>query len=237
MHYAARRMLCPAMLIECRAARAMHCQITALSMSSAWFTIPWAWPEDWHTRRQSAFCTLPFSHPVLCPVPHSEPQPVIHSVPAPYPVKSSLLSYMYHPVLHKPFTHLCTTLCFTNSSLIFVPPCASQTVPHPQAVTLPSMEVERTLGRSQLPVRALSFSPEGGMMAMAGDAENIRLVQTRDGTVRVQALCGASVRQRWRGVCAENAWSVCDRDDACESDGTLDWMGRSRAGAACSWAA
>ena len=56
---------------------------------------------------------------------------------------------------------------------------------HTQAVTLPSMEVERTFGRSQLPVRAMSFSPDAALLAVAGDGENIRLLQTKDGLVGV----------------------------------------------------
>jgi len=47
------------------------------------------------------------------------------------------------------------------------------------------MEVERTFGRSQLPVRAMSFSPDAALLAVAGDGENIRLLQTKDGLVGV----------------------------------------------------
>lgn len=78
------------------------------------------------------------------------------------------------------------------------------------------MEVDRTLGRSQLPVRALSLSPDGTLLAVAGDGENIRLLKTKDGTVGVFSLrpddallaitrrkYPAAEDQGWQGGCVK----------------------------------
>ncbi|GFH18062.1 hypothetical protein HaLaN_14800 [Haematococcus lacustris] len=52
---------------------------------------------------------------------------------------------------------------------------------HVAALKLPSCELERNVARSSLPLRALAYSPDGNLLAVGGDAENVRLHNVAEG--------------------------------------------------------
>ncbi|KAJ9534009.1 hypothetical protein QJQ45_027110, partial [Haematococcus lacustris] len=63
-----------------------------------------------------------------------------------------------------------------------------------KALKLPSCELERNVARSSLPLRALAYSPDGNLLAVGGDAENVRLHNVAEGMVVRQLKCEGYVR-------------------------------------------
>lgn len=64
-----------------------------------------------------------------------------------------------------------------------------------QVLNHPSLEFVKNLGRSPLPLRALAFSPDGKTLAAAGDAENIKLHNSKDGAVSDACMHTAACRR------------------------------------------